>query len=77
MINIDYQGNERCSGYIRGVTSIHCPECKTTGLIKDQTRALIGWDMRGKRPVLWRKRRERFVAEIPHPPHPMSREVHL
>lgn len=28
---IDYQGNERCEGYIRGVTNVPCQKCETTG----------------------------------------------
>ncbi|MBR1150139.1 hypothetical protein [Bradyrhizobium sp. JYMT SZCCT0428] len=30
--NYDYQGNERCLGYVRGVTSVPCKRCRTTGV---------------------------------------------
>lgn len=31
--HIDYQGNERLSGYIRDVNVMPCPVCKTTGRV--------------------------------------------
>ena len=33
--NFDYQGTERCLGYIRGVTAIKCEACKTTGYVNN------------------------------------------
>ena len=31
-IHFDYQGNERCEGYVRGVTNVPCKRCRTTGV---------------------------------------------
>lgn len=30
--NYDYQGNERLPGYVRGVNSVRCRRCNTTGI---------------------------------------------